>query len=214
MNDPLALIWLDVDLYQSTLDVLGNVFTRLDPRGLLFSHEFADEFIDGEGLIESAPGEDVARAIRLFFDQHGVEYRAKFLTGCLATVVPGAAGPGLRISRGAHDFLIDPPSEESADGAPDTSIGNQGPHHRRPRRDELAMDRDELWVLKNQLSEECDRLRRANRGLESERKILLEDLTVARSTMADLQASVSFRLGRALTWFPRFVRGWPGRSDD
>jgi len=209
-DDTLVLMWLDVDLYQSTLDVLGNVYDKLDPRGLVFSHEFAGEFIDADGLIEEAPGEDVARAFRSFFGQHGVSYRAKFLTGCLAVLVPGATGPGVRLSRTAHDFLVDPPAEEPADGRAGTSDGSQGPIQRRPSRDQLVEERDEMWVLKNQLTEERDRLGREKSDLEIDRQNLQEELTTAWTTMEDLHGSVSFRLGRALTWLPRLVKGSDG----
>jgi len=212
-DDELALMWLDVDLYQSTLDVLGNAFIKLDPRGVVFSHEFADEFIDVDGRIEDAPGEDVARAFRLFFDQHGVSYRAKFLTGCLAVLVPGATGPGVRLSRSAHDFLVDPVSQAPAGGSGAASAGGSGPLKRRPGRDELMAERDELWSLKNQLTEERDELWRQKRDLEIERQHLLSELSNARTITADLRASVSFRLGRALTWIPRLVRGGSNDSD-
>jgi hypothetical protein len=202
VDDPLSLMWLDVDLYQSTLDVLGNVYGNLDPRGVIFSHEFADEFIDDQGLIKSAPGEDVARAFRTYFEGRGISYRAKFLTGCLAVMVPGASGPGLSFSRTAHDYLIDPPADELAGGAE-----GDGEPYRRQSRDELLKERDELWLLKNSLTDERDRL-------VDENRVLAEELAVMSSMLRDVHASASYRLGRAATWLPRRVRGLAGHSDD
>ena len=39
-RDPLCLMWVDVDLYESARDVMENVFGRLDRRGIIFCHEF------------------------------------------------------------------------------------------------------------------------------------------------------------------------------
>ena len=46
---PLALLWMDVDLVSSTKDLLEPCLPHLDPRGLIFSHEFlADLVRDGK----------------------------------------------------------------------------------------------------------------------------------------------------------------------
>ncbi len=80
---PLVLLWTDVDLYRSTLDVLENVFTALDPRAVAFSHEFSAERILAGQITypHESPG-----AYRDFMDRHGIEYWARYLYGWTAAV--------------------------------------------------------------------------------------------------------------------------------
>jgi len=40
--NPLSVIWMDVDLQQSVLDAMGNVFSNLDRHGVIFSDGFRD----------------------------------------------------------------------------------------------------------------------------------------------------------------------------
>jgi len=89
---PLALLWIDVDLFGSTLDVLENVFDALDPRGAIFSHEFLPAHIrDGEIVAETEP----PGAFGDFFHRRGVAYRALHLAGWTAIVtLPGSVGLG------------------------------------------------------------------------------------------------------------------------
>ena len=38
----LCCLWMDVDLYESAQDVLGHVFDKINPAGVIFTHEFTD----------------------------------------------------------------------------------------------------------------------------------------------------------------------------
>jgi O-methyltransferase len=91
-SEPLALLWLDVDLYESAADALAGAFPALDPRGAVFSHEFLpDRIRDGE-IVHAAepPG-----ALRDFLAARGIAYRARHLCGWTAMVaLPGSLGLG------------------------------------------------------------------------------------------------------------------------
>ena len=81
---PLALLWTDVDLYQSVLDVLKNVFHAVDPRAAMFSHEFLADYIH-EGQIvfpHESPG-----AYRDFLGARDCAYAARYLGGHTAMIV-------------------------------------------------------------------------------------------------------------------------------
>jgi len=81
---PIALLWIDVDLYASATDVLDATWERLDPKAAIFSHEFLAEQIDFEGHIvhpNEPPG-----AVRDAFASRGVEERAVHLAGWLARI--------------------------------------------------------------------------------------------------------------------------------
>lgn len=92
-REPISLVWLDVDLYASAIDVLDATWESLDPRGAIFSHEFLPDQIDGEGRIvhpHEPPG-----AIRDAFASRGVKERAVYLAGWLARIDrPEAVGIG------------------------------------------------------------------------------------------------------------------------
>lgn len=98
LSDPIALLWMDVDLYASATDVLDATWGKLDPRAAIFSHEFLPEQIDGGGRIvhpHEPPG-----ALRDAFAARGVEERAVHLAGWLARIDrPEAVG------RGAENLL-------------------------------------------------------------------------------------------------------------
>jgi Macrocin-O-methyltransferase (TylF) len=83
---PLALLWLDVDLYESAQDVLENVLQALDPRGSLASHEFRPEHIlEGRIVQEQEP----PGAIREALDRRRLTYRALHLAGQTALIAFG-----------------------------------------------------------------------------------------------------------------------------
>jgi hypothetical protein len=92
-HEPIALLWMDVDLYASAADVLEASWSRLDPQAAIFSHEFLPDQIDADGRIvhlQEPPG-----AIRDTFAAHGLTERAVHLAGWLARVDrPGAVGAG------------------------------------------------------------------------------------------------------------------------
>jgi hypothetical protein len=91
--EPIALLWMDVDLYASATDVLDATWGRLDPRAAIFSHEFLPEQINSERRIvhpHEPPG-----AIRDAFAARGVEERAVHLAGWLARIDrPETVGKG------------------------------------------------------------------------------------------------------------------------
>ncbi len=83
-TEPIALLWIDVDLYASATDVLESTWQKLDPRAAIFSHEFLPEQINADGRIvhpHEPPG-----AIRDAFAARGVEERAIHLAGWLARI--------------------------------------------------------------------------------------------------------------------------------
>lgn len=41
-SEEIAILWMDVDLYESAQDVLKNVFGKLSRQGMVFTHEFTD----------------------------------------------------------------------------------------------------------------------------------------------------------------------------
>ncbi len=82
--EPIALLWMDVDLYASACDVLDATWETLDGRAAIFSHEFLPEQIDKEGRIVQ-PNEPPG-AIRAAFAAHGVPERAVHLAGWLARI--------------------------------------------------------------------------------------------------------------------------------
>ena len=84
-NRPLALLWLDVDLWSSTMDVLGPCLPALDPRGAIFSHEFQPEYIKD---FEDRWDEGSGRCIRPSHAEGGSRLHGRLLEG-----EPGDRGP-------------------------------------------------------------------------------------------------------------------------
>ena len=71
---PLALIWMDVDLRQSVLDVMENVFGCLDRNGLIFSDGFTVD-VDFDGCKIRDTGGEPSGFVR-FFEAHRLAYKA------------------------------------------------------------------------------------------------------------------------------------------
>lgn len=92
-GQPVALLFLDVDLYASAADVLDAVWENLDPRAAIFSHELLPEHVGADGRIvrrQEPPG-----AIRDAFAARGVEEQAVHLAGWLGRIDrPETAGGG------------------------------------------------------------------------------------------------------------------------
>lgn len=88
---PLCLLWMDVDLQSSTVDVLTHAFDRVQPGAAVFSHELFDgrDFADGKLIATGGP----ARALDEFYRERSIPYRAVFCEGCLGLTVPGATAP-------------------------------------------------------------------------------------------------------------------------
>lgn len=69
-NKPIALLWMDVDLYESACDLMAQVFESIDRRGAIFSHEFTD--FEGRPLPKGE--RNVPSAIKAAFDRSGEAY--------------------------------------------------------------------------------------------------------------------------------------------
>jgi hypothetical protein len=122
----IALLWTDVDLYQSTLDVLLPTFAHLEPRAPIFSHELpAHAITEGRIVFPSeTPG-----AYRDFLEDRQIAYRATHLdhymgTIALAESVAPAAGPFLNalIDGWPAELLPAPPSAAPAAIADSTAL--------------------------------------------------------------------------------------------
>jgi hypothetical protein len=75
---PLALLWLDVDLWSSTMDVLKPCLPALDPRGCIFSHEFARADIKDSKIIRTS---GVPGAFARVMQEDDPDYEAEYLRG-------------------------------------------------------------------------------------------------------------------------------------
>jgi hypothetical protein len=77
-REPLALLWIDVDLYRSAKDALDAVLPALDPRGAVFSHEILPEHLrDGAIVHRGEPPGALADALAA----RGLAYRAAHAAG-------------------------------------------------------------------------------------------------------------------------------------
>lgn len=73
-SDPIALLWLDVDLQESTLDVLRNVFSKVPEGGVILSDGFT-EGVDFDGQKIAHTGGEPAGFYR-YFQEHNIPYCA------------------------------------------------------------------------------------------------------------------------------------------
>lgn len=109
-NRPLSVLWMDVDLYESVMDVLENVFSCLAHNGVIFSHELASSLISMDVLVDKGePFKNVSQAIRNYFAKNGIKYKARFLIHNLGIIVPYAGENGsnnLSISQEKFAFLM------------------------------------------------------------------------------------------------------------
>jgi hypothetical protein len=98
-NREILLLWVDVDLEQSTIDVLENVFRFVNTNGVIFSDGFTKD-VDYEAYKIKLTGGEPAGFFR-FFDAHRLNYREvnKFL-GIL-----GARQIGYQVVNGAAKGL-------------------------------------------------------------------------------------------------------------
>lgn len=100
----IALLWMDVDLYQSATDVLNNVYRSINKGGVIFSHEFDNKFFEN-GYIKKGNGE-VTDAIKDYFDKNKINYKAKYLVGCTGIVVPFVQEEEILISSDVKSLYI------------------------------------------------------------------------------------------------------------
>lgn len=74
-NEPIALLWMDVDLFESARDLLAHVLPAVDPKGLIFTHEFTDF----HGVPQPLNEHNVPSAIHAAFERLGYPYHAELL---------------------------------------------------------------------------------------------------------------------------------------
>jgi hypothetical protein len=102
---PLCLLWMDVDLYESAMDILNNVFPFLSSGGVMISHElFAERDFDN-GLLKPTIGP--SKALNAFFSERGLSYQAMPLENGSGLVVPCQPGEKLLLSCAHVQFLRD-----------------------------------------------------------------------------------------------------------
>ncbi|MCL2704750.1 MAG: glycosyltransferase [Spirochaetaceae bacterium] len=80
--------------------------------------------------------------------------------------------------------------------------------HLQIERDQLQVERDRLQIKCDQLQVERDRLQIKCDQLQVERDRLQVERDQLQNEKDTLITSLSFRLGRVLTWFPRKIRGF------
>ncbi len=98
-DQPIALLWVDVDLYESARDVMTNTLSRLSPRGAIMSHEY------DQALADEPFGP--ATAILEYLDEHGVPYETTpAVPDTLGLIVPNVSGR-LLFSSEKHAFWYD-----------------------------------------------------------------------------------------------------------
>jgi hypothetical protein len=72
----ISLLWMDVDLKESTMDVLNNVYACLDERGIILSHEYKDNLETSE----------VCEAIQKFFFEKKIKIKIEKLHNHLGVI--------------------------------------------------------------------------------------------------------------------------------
>ena len=72
----LSMLWMDVDLKESTMDVLNNVYSCLDERGVILSHEYKDNLETSE----------VYEAIQKFFFDKKIKIKIEKLHNNLGVI--------------------------------------------------------------------------------------------------------------------------------
>ena len=82
-NRPIAVLWMDVNLTSSAVDVLTPCLPFLDPRGILFSHEFLPPTVKDSKIIQE---EDAAGAIGRAMQEDDPDYTAAYVRGYLGVV--------------------------------------------------------------------------------------------------------------------------------
>ena len=111
-NQPLCLLWLDVDLGKSVSDVLQNVFASIRREGVIFSHEFSGECVKHARVKTVGRVGEVPKAINDFFARNNVPYAARYLTGWLAVIVPFMDSGNVRVSPLKQDYLTYSPQAD------------------------------------------------------------------------------------------------------
>jgi hypothetical protein len=73
---PVSVLWMDVDLRESTNDVLGNIVPCLSDRGVILSHEYEDDLSTSEVYV----------SIQKFFDERNIKINTEKLNNHLGVV--------------------------------------------------------------------------------------------------------------------------------
>lgn len=105
-REPLALLWIDVDLYRSAEDALAAVLPALDPRGAVFTHELLPEHVrEGAIVHRGEPSGALADAL----SARGLAHRAAHAAGWtgVATLEGSPAMGGERLLSELLPFLRD-----------------------------------------------------------------------------------------------------------
>lgn len=88
---PLCLLWMDVDLYESTMDVMDNLYGNLQPGGVVMSHELFEQSFENDQLKRTL---GPAKALYDFFSQREIPYQAIPLESGSGLVVPTLGSEG------------------------------------------------------------------------------------------------------------------------
>lgn len=83
IDQPLAMVWMDVDLEQSVVDVLDHTLDRLSPGAAICCHEFLPSSIDHGRIVAT---EHSPYGLRRSLESRGLGYVAQHLTGYTACV--------------------------------------------------------------------------------------------------------------------------------
>ena len=89
-NTPIAVLWMDVDLFESARDCLQHLLPCLSAQGAIFTHEFTDF----HGRPQPLDGHNVPAAIYAAFQKQGWEFRSELICRYWG-IVCGAQGVGL-----------------------------------------------------------------------------------------------------------------------
>ena len=104
INRPLCMIWMDVDLYESTMDVMNHLYDHLSVGGVIFSHELFKESFEA-GQLKRTIGP--AKALYDFFKENKMSYQAMPLESGTGLVVPCQEGEKLLMSVSHSKYLRD-----------------------------------------------------------------------------------------------------------
>ena len=101
----LCLLWMDVDLFESTTDILDNVFPCIAENGVIISHElFEDRDFENFQL---KPTLGPAKALCMFLSDNGISYLATPLENGSGLVIPNLAHEHLLYARTNIQYLRD-----------------------------------------------------------------------------------------------------------
>lgn len=88
-KEPIALLWMDVDLYESACDVMAGAYGALDRRGIIATHEFTDF----HGQVHPRGKLSVPEAIYRKLEQEGRTFHSTLITRYFGAVAFEPATP-------------------------------------------------------------------------------------------------------------------------